>query len=59
MSNLSQQGLIVRYEVNQSYQKYFGLTNGPNKIATIFDKNGNGYLVKGKLDSNGMIYSPV
>ena len=59
MSNLSQQGLIVRYAMNPAYQKYFGLTNEPNKVVTVFDKNGNGYLVKGKLESNGMIYPPI
>jgi hypothetical protein len=59
LSNLSQQGLIVKYEVNQNYQKYFGLTNEPNKIVTVFDRYGNGYIVKGKLESNGMIYPPV
>lgn len=59
MSNLSQQGLIVRYSVDPNHQKYFGLTNEPNKIVTVFDRYGNGYIVKGKLESNGMIYPPI
>lgn len=59
MANLSRQGLIVRYAVDQGYQKYFGLTNEPNTVVTIFDRNGNGYLVKGKLDNNGLIHPPI
>lgn len=54
-----QAGDIVNYKVDPMYQKYFGQSGDPNSIVTVFDKNGIGYLVRGRLASNGMIYPPI
>lgn len=59
LGNKIQSGDIVRYVVEPIYRKYFGLRKEQiNTIVTVFDRNGNGYLVNGRLGPTGILLPP-
>lgn len=51
---------ITRYVIDPLLQPLAGLPGSPNRIITIFTKNGNSYLVKARFDpQTNQIFPPI